>query len=282
MKQWVLIFLIFLAACAPEPPVVEKVVEKVLIQCWDNSTAASIEECPAQPEPEVEEVVEEVPEAEPEVEAAPAVPIAKQLLEDAESKFTSYAYLLSDRIVIVRDDKVRHFFLKMSQLPDRTPITDVYVNLTTKTANAYCNIEREGRIQENSFDYKRSHCKDYLDTPIPVDFNAWNTKGPIDYLEDFASVEPDLIEDNIQTISIGGNSKTIQPSLHYIINGKRTVLRIDRRYGIPIKIEIEGQQAIDYRDTYFDTMIVYGKQEKITKDWLEYQPVSEYWKQDSS
>ena len=274
----------FLAACAPVPPAepekpAEKVVEKILVQCWDNSTADSAGQCPPQPEEKAEEVDEVIVEPVPVNASTPDVSIAKQFLEEAQGKFEGYAYVLGDRMVIVYQNKARHLFLKMSQLEDRTPITDVYVDLDAKTAVAYCNVEREGRVLENSFEWDRSKCRDFIDKEIPVPFDEWTTKGPLDYLKDYAEMTPILVEDNIQTISIGGTSKTIRPSLHYMVDGKRIVLRIDMRYKVPIKIEREGQQSIDFRDTFFDTMVLYGKQEKINKDWVEYKPVSEYWLQ---
>lgn len=275
------LILLLLISCVAQPYVQpgikteEKIVEKVLVQCWDGSTAESVDKCP----PKVEEK-EETPPAKVIVEPAPeTIPIAKKLLADAKSKFTSHAYLLDDRMVIVSGNKVRHLFMKMSQLDDRTPITDVFVDRDKKEAIAYCNVEREGRdIATDSFDWERSKCRDYVDKPIPVVFEKWVPKGPLEYLEDFSALEPILVENNIQTVSIGGNSKTVQPSLHYMVDGKRVILRIDKRYQVPIKIEWEGQNPVDFRDTYFDVMVLYGKQEKIGPQWVEYQPISEYWK----
>ncbi len=282
MKRWLFALLIVLVACAPvvqeqdvqeqpEPKqqVVKEIVETVVVQCWDGSTADSLEECPPQEQAEME------PESVTEVKAPEN--IAKQLLADAKDKFTGMAYLLSDRMVIEQDNKVRHYFLKMSELKDGTPITDVFIDRDKQEAVAYCNIEREGRMLDTSFDYQRSKCKNMVDKPIPVSFSEWNMKGPVEWLEEFSNLEPILVENNLQTISVGGNSKSIQPSLHYMVDGKRVILRIDRRYGVPIKIEFEGSQSIDFRETYFDTMVLNKKQEKITPDWVEYQKVSEYW-----
>jgi len=279
MRKWVLILLL-LASCVAQPYVQpgipnkteEKIVEKVLIQCWDGSTVEFVEQCPPK--------VEEKAPAEVVVESAPeTIPIAKKMLAEAKSKFTSFAYLLDDRMIIVYDNKIRHLFLKMSQLEDRTPITDIFMDLSTREAVAYCNVEREGKdILQDSFDWERSRCKDYIDKPISVPFDKWLPKGPLEYLEDFSALEPILVENNVQTISIGGNQKTIQPSLHYMINGRRVVLRIDRRYQVPLKIEREGDTSIDFRDAYFDVMVLSGKQQKIDQSWVEYQSVSEYWK----
>jgi len=281
MKRWVLLLLL-LASCVAQPYVQptsqpeEKIVEKVLVQCWDGSTAESVDKCPAKVE---EKEPEALPPTKVIVEEPPAaVPIAKKLLADAQTKFKGYAYVLEDQMVIVYGNKLRHLFLEVSQLDDRTPITDVFVDLEKREAIAYCNIEREGKILDDAFDYERSRCKDYVDKPISVPFDKWVPKGPFEYLEEFADVEPVLVENNLQTISIGGNSKSIQPSLHYMVDGKRVILRIDRRYQVPIKVEIEGQQSVDFRDTYFDVMVLYGGQQKIDQTWVEYAPVSEYWK----
>ncbi|HLF54439.1 MAG TPA: hypothetical protein VI612_01840 [Candidatus Nanoarchaeia archaeon] len=276
MKQLFLLLLLLIACVPavpvqenvtveqPKPQIVKEVVEKVVVQCWDGSTAESLEQCP----PEKKEVV-----------VAPETgEIGQQLLTEARKKFTGLAYLLDDRVVIIYGNKVRHYFLKLYEL-DGNPITDVFVDLDKKEAVAYCNIEREGRLLEKSFDYERSRCKDYIDKPISTSFEKWTHKGPIEWLEEFADQKPILVEDNIQTISIGGNSKTIQPSLHYMVDGKRVILRIDRRYGVPVKIEIEGEHSIDFRETYFDVMVLNAKQEKIDQSWIEYQPVSEYWLQ---
>ena len=276
VMKWVLVLLL-LMSCISQPyvqPAVEnktEIVEKVVVQCWDNSTADSVEKCPPekveQPELPPAKVIVEQP-----------VPIARKLLEDAQSKFKGYAYVLSDRMVVVYGNKLRHLFFKVSQLEDDTPITDIFVDLDKKEATAYCNVEREGKILDDSFDWDRSRCKEFVDKKIPVPFDKWVPKGPLEYLEEFADAEPVLVEDNIQTISIGGNSKSIQPSLHYMVDSKRVVLRIDKRYKVPVKVEIEGSQSVDFRDAYFDVMVLYGGQQKITPEWVEYQPVSEYWK----
>ncbi len=284
MQKWVLLLLI-LAACVARPyerpgmnTAEEKVVEKILVQCWDNSTAESVEQCPKKVEGKAPSKIIIEGSAEP-TPMAEHVPIAKKLLADAKNKFTSYAYLLDNSMVIVSDDKAHYYFLRMHELDNKTSITDVYVDSDKKEALAYCNIEREGRdMSIDKLDWDRSKCKNYIDKPIPVPYEEWAPHGPLYYLEEYANLEPILVEDNVQTVSIGGNQKSIQPSLHYMVGGKRVVLRIDRRYQVPIKVEREGQQSIDFRDTFFDTMVLNGKQEKIGPEWITYQPVSDYWK----
>ncbi len=281
MKKWVLLLLL-LASCVAQPyvqPVTEKteekIVEKVLVQCWDNSTVESIEQCPPKVETKIEAPVTKVVVEQPPVQ----IPIAKKLLADARNKFKMHAYVLADRMVIVGDNKIRHLFFRLHDLPDRTTITDVFVDLDKKQAVAYCNIEREGKdMTTDGLDWERAKCKDYVDKPIPVPFEKWVPKGPMEYLEEFSDLEPVLVEDNMQTISIGGNQKTIQPSLHYDVGGRRIILRIDKRYQIPIKIERQGEQSVDFRDTFFDVMVLYGSQEKLGPEWLTYTPISEYWK----
>ncbi len=265
-----LITLLFIAACtAPQQEPVEVV--KYVVKCWDNSTASSPEFCPEQPR---EEPVEQVEEA---VVEETHVPIAQAFLDEAKKNFKTHAYLLSDRLVIVYENKSRHYFLNLYQLPDKTHITDVYVDKDNKAAVAYCDIDRESKMTSRAFDYERSKCKNNIDVPVAVSYADWIPKGPLDYLEDFKDIDPVLIENNTQTISIGGNSKTIQPTLHYDINGENVIVRIDRRYKVPIKIERDGQPVLDFRDAFFDVMVVDGKPQKITKDWVEYQGVSEYW-----
>src|SRR3989344_1993619 len=100
------------------------------------------------------------------------------------------------------------------------------------------------------------------DAAINVSFEEWNPKGPLDFLEEFENDTPVLVENTFLTMSIGGNSKTIQPSVHYENEGKEVILRIDKRYHVPAKVEIEGEPPIDFRDTYFDLMVVDGKQER--------------------
>ncbi len=287
MKKWVLL-LVLLVSCVSQPYVqptanatVEKVVEKVMVQCWDNSTADSVDKCP----PKVEETpVAAKPVTKVIVEEPPAqMQVGRKLLEEAKTRFKVYAYVLSDRMVIVYENKLRHLFFRPYDLDLHTPITDVFVDLDKKEAVAYCNVEREGRdMSGDTFDWDRSKCRLYVDKEIPVPFEKWVTKGPIDYLTEFADIVPILVEDNVQTVSIGGNQKTIQPSLHYRVDGKRVVLRIDKRYKVPIKIEREGEQSIDFRDTFFDVMVLNEQQFKITPEWVTYQPVSEYWKKEPS
>ena len=215
----------------------------------------------------------EVPEVKVE---APKGTVIEQFLNDARTKFSGYAYQLEDRMVVVFDNKARHYFFKVKDLKDKTSITDIYIDLENKKAIGYCDIEREGRMVD-SFDYKRSKCKDYVNKEISVDMTSdLIPKGPLEYMEDYKTLEPILVEDNLQTISIGGNSKSVQPSVHFMIDGKRHVLRLDKKYHVPLKINIEGQQAIDFRDVYFDVMVLEGKQQKIDESWITYTPVSSY------
>lgn len=284
MKKWVLFALLFLVACAPvaeeqkEAPEVPEVIEepprpphkvieeRVVVQCWDNSTASTVEQCPPKPG-----------ETKPEPEPEDPRPIGRQLLEGAQEQFRRHAYLVEDKLVIVAGNRSRHYFLRMHEVDDQ-PITDVYVNAENRSAIAYCDIEREADMQE-SFDYERSKCRDHVNQPFPLKYEEWVPKGPMHYLELFADKEPMLVENNVQTVNIGGNSKTIQPSIHYEVDGKRLILRIDKRYKVPVKIEREGERAIDFRDTYFDTMVIEDSPVKITADWMEYAPASDYWKE---
>lgn len=272
MKKVILLLLLAACVAAPQQPVAEeKVVEKILVQCWDNSTANSLEECPPK---QVSRVVVENKTAPPVKEKQ----IAEVLLEDAQSKFKSHAFLLEDRMVISNGTRARHMFSKLSKLPDGTPITDVYVDLSNRTAVAYCSIEREADLLSGSFEYERSRCKDFVNVALDVSFNDWEPMGPLEFLREFSPRAPILVEESVQTVSIGGNSKSVQPSIHYMVDGKRVILRIDKRYKVPIKIEREGSQAVDFRDAFFDVMVVEGRQFKITSDWLSYKNVSDYWK----
>lgn len=211
---------------------------------------------------------------------APAIdtsaPIAKQFLDEARSKFSGFAYVSEDRMVITYLNKSRHYFFKVAEI-EKTPLTDIYVDLLTKTAVGYCSVEREARMMD-SFELERSKCKDYIDKPISLTFSEQLIPaGPLEYLERFADKTPSRIEDNVQTISIGGNSKTIQPTLHYVVDGKNVVMNIDRRYKVPLKVRIDGEQSVDFRDVYFDVMILEEKQQKIDTSWVTYQNVSDYW-----
>jgi len=287
MKKVMLVVLLFLVSCVAQPYVqptdqvsqdnasvfppasvpVQKVVEKVVVQCWDNSMASSVDECPAKPAK-----VQVAPPA----PAESNVPIARKFLDDAQNKFTGYAYLLSDRMVIQYKGKVRHYFFTVQKLDDGW-ITDVFVDLDGKTALAYCNIDREADIFSDGFDLARSRCHAYLNKSISVPFEEWAPHGPLDVLAEFANRVPVRVEDNVQTISIGGSAKTIQPSVHYLVDGKRVVLRMDKRYHVPLKVEREGDEPLDFRDTFFDTMILEGKPTKITPQMVEYAPPSGFW-----
>ncbi len=279
MEKWVLVLLL-LVSCVAQPYVqpgmnkTEKVVEKVVVQCWDGSTAESADKCPVQEKPEEKKAVSQ---AKVIVETPPPehVSVAKKYLDEAQKTFTAYAYLLSDRMVMVSGDKVRHYFFRPSALNNGTPITDVYVD--GQTAVAYCNIEHEKNAYPDAFDYQSSQCKNYVNQPLPIKVDDWLPNGPLQYLALYVDQEPILVEDNVQTISIGGSSKTIQPSLHYMVNGRRVILRLDKRYHVPIRIETEGDKPVDFRDTYFDMMILEGKPTKIDQSWFTYKPVSDYW-----
>ena len=275
MKGWVLL-LILLAACAQpavqqvatEEKVVE-VVEKVVVQCWDGSSASSLNECPLKEEKILaKEVVA------PEQKVVASVPIGRQLLDKAQAH-AGYSYELEDSHVLVSGDKARHLFLKVIFI-ERKPITDVFVDLTSKKAVAYCNVEREEQILGKAFTWDVSDCKHYIDGGIEVPFEDWKPKGPLDYLADFADAEPVFVEEAVQGVTALSVPKTVQPSLHYEANGARVVLHIEQRTQVPIQIEIQGQQPISFKNVYFDNIPLYGGQEKIV-DFMDYKPVSQEW-----
>lgn len=269
--------MLLLAACAQplvqpaETKTEEKIIEKVIVQCWDGSTASSLEACPAKPKEEkimAKDLVEPAPKA-PET-----VPIGRQLLTHAQS-YSGYAYELEDRMVLVSKDKMRHVLSGVTFV-DLKPVTDVYVNLVNKTAVAYCDVEHEAQILGKAFTRAKSNCKAFIDKVMPVPFENWVIKGPLDYLSDVADLEPSFVEESLQSITIFGAPKTVQPSLHYVVDGRRIVLRIDQRRKAPIQVEIKGQLPISFRDVFFETMPLYGKQKNIT-DLLDYTPVSQEW-----
>jgi|GEM_PF-2640010 len=253
-----------------EEPVVKEPVLDVPVDDAAASCAAVL--CPVNTMCENGKCIER-----PEVKVeAPKGTVIEQFLNDARTKFSGFAYRLEDRMVIVFDNKARHYFFNLKELKDRTPVTDIYVDLVNNKAVGYCNIEREGRMVD-SFDYKRSKCKDYVNKEIAVDVTSdLIPKGPLEYMEEYRNLEPILVEDNLQTISIGGNSKSIQPSVHFMIDGKRHVLNLDKRYHVPLKIKREGMDSIDFRDVFFDTMVLEGKQQKIDASWVTYVPIADY------
>lgn len=255
-----------------QSPIVETPVDELLVDEKAASCAAVL--CPVNTICENGSCID-LPQKKETTVSEPAN-VVKKYLEEAKTKFSGYAYQLEDRMVVVFDGKARHYFFKVKDLKDRTPVTDIYVDLMDKKAVGYCNIEREGRMVD-SFEYSRSRCKDYVNKEIPVGISEdLIPKGPVEYMEFYAGIEPVLVENNLQTISIGGNSKSIQPSVHFLIDGMRHVLRLDRKYHVPLKIDIEGEQPIDFRDVYFDMMVLEGKQQKIDSSWITYAPVADY------
>ncbi len=275
--KWGFLVLLLLIACAQpavqpvsQPVVVEKVVEKVVVQCWDGSTAESVDKCPAKPEEKI--IAKEV--VAPEQKAETSVSIGRQLLNQAQAQ-GAYAYELEDRFVLVSGNKARHVFFKVVFI-DRKPTSDVFVDLAGKTAVAYCNVENEAQMLGNAFTWAVSDCKHFVDEGRSMEFKDWALKGPLDYLADFADIEPEFVEDNVQMVNSDSVPKTVQPSLHYLVDGVRVILHIDQRLQVPVQIEIEGQQPISFRNIYFDTMPLYGGKEKIA-DLIEYKPVSQAW-----
>lgn len=276
--KWVVLLLLLFAACAQpavqpaptmQPVVEERIVEKVIVQCWDGSTASSVEQCPQKDERIIaNEVVA------PEPQAVESVAIGRQLLAQAQ-KYDGYAYELEDRFVLVSGGKARHMFLKVIFI-DRVPITDVFVDSVSNTAVAYCNVEHEAQMLGNQFTWSQSNCKHFVNNETSMQYEDWTSKGPLNYLEDFADVVPDFVEDGVQTLNSAGVPKTVQPSLHYLVDGVRVVLHIDQRRQVPIQVEIQGQQPISFRNVFFTNVPLYGKEEKIA-GLLEYKSVSQEW-----
>ncbi|PIN74660.1 hypothetical protein COV18_07255 [Candidatus Woesearchaeota archaeon CG10_big_fil_rev_8_21_14_0_10_37_12] len=269
----ILLFVFLLIACAPqfpEPVVEEKIIKETIVQCWDGSLVAEISLCPEKEE------VDRVPVKSLVVEEEPALPIVDQLLQDAKERFDGLAYSVDGRLVIIYGTNARHMFDIPVRLDDSVWITDVFVDLANKTAVAYCNIEREGRFID-SFEYQRSKCKEFINIPINASFAKWYPRSPIAVLEEFVVSEPILVEDNQQVVNLGGKTKTVRPSIHYLVNGKRVVLRIDARYKVPIAVDYENNKDLVFDEVFFDTMRVDGKQQRITKEWVVYTPVADYW-----
>jgi len=148
--------------------------------------------------------------------------------------------------------------------------------LTNKKAVAYCHIEHEEQILGKAFTWDVSDCKHYIDKGIAVPFEDWKPEGPLDYLVNFADVEPVFVEEGVQSVTSLSVPKTVQPSLHYDANGVRVVLHIEQRSQVPIQVEIQGQQPVSFKNVYFDNLLLYGVQEKIA-DNMEYRPVSQEW-----
>ena len=103
--------------------------------------------------------------------------------------------------------------------------------------------------------------------------------GPIQILEDFAGLTPELVETNEQSVSGFGTAKAVTPSIHYIQNGRRVVLRIDKKYRVPILVEIDGKPSTNFEEVFFDVMVVDGQPKKIEESWVIYEPVGDEWKQ---
>ena len=260
------------APVAPAPVAEQNttVAAPVLFTCWDNSTVSDEASCPVK---QAKVVMEEpVQDLQP----------GREFLNEARSKFKGHAYLLSDRMVIVYQNRSRHFFSEIELVNNRQPITDIFFDLENQTAVGYCNIDRESDMEDGDFEFERSECKGFIDVAVPLEYAKVQVKGPLDYLEQYADRMPTRVENNIQTISIGGNSKSIQPSLHYDDAGKTVILRLDKRYHIPLKIEFGDGSSVDFRETYVDVMVLDGKQEKITPAWVTYQNVSDFWKKEGS
>ena len=282
MKKGVLLLLL-LSACFANPyvqpadkpeleapvGVVEKndVIEINLerFNCWNGSTVLSESDCPKKPQSKIKEEKD-----------LPKVHIAQSLILKANEKFDSYAYRDGSVLVIISGDHIRYLFDSLYQF-NGDFLTDIYIDRKSRTALGYCNIDREARMFDNSFDYERSKCRDYLNSSVSLFFDEWNPRDPLSVLEEFANIEPVLVETALTTIGIGSNSKAISPTIHYEVRGKKIILRIDRRYHVPVKVEEEGVVVLDFRDIYFDVMVVDGKQNKITSDWVVYKSVSDYW-----
>ena len=245
--KWLILVLVMLVACQPaaqapeepetvcNPPYFEFKQGECCLDEDDNKICDRDEESIAEkPIPPTEKVET--------IEVAPAQPIQKALAKFKE-EVDSYYYKNGTGEYYVLGERVRLKFDKSFELPIiinktiRVFITDVYVNRDRREAIGYCDLRVESERGGSGFDIQRSRCAKISDMPFELDYDIYSPLLPEDWLLRYEKVIPTLVEQSDQYIKEPSGWKAVNPIVHFSEFGTTTILRLDRKTGLPLEIE---------------------------------------------
>jgi hypothetical protein len=240
--MWLAFLVVFLAACQPavvpapvaetpacEPPNYQSAPGDCCLDADANKVCDRDQPVAAAPEPQA-------------VAPAPASPAVSDAIAKFNQNVSSYYFKIGRDEYFVRGKEIHIKLGTFRELPFkyngtmRTHITDIFIDRTRSEAIAYCDPRTEEEIV-GEFNADRSKCIKLIDIQLPLDYKEYNPELPEDWLQKYLNKEPMRVEDTDQFIKLPSGWKTVNPVLHFQDGGKTTILRLDGKTGLPLKIE---------------------------------------------
>ncbi len=290
-----LFLLVLLVSCAPQvQQVPEKVVEKVIVQCWDGSTASSIQDCPVQTPIETKPIEDETPP--PISTETPPPAIGKTKMQELLDKAPTTYWFSDGQIGVAVQgtkrstgfwyDQYWNYFYRLMYWDIETK--SIYVNCCEIEENWWNSYKTKEEMKSKGmknvylpafFNLNFTGDKNIDKTKIPIEFNKYwydakeselirlfepfYVKSPVDLMKEYATNAPAEIDTTTQILSWAGGSVESSLSIkfsHKAKLGQFIVFRFDNQFHLPLVIdELDKDGKLVTRTSYdFDT--VYGKQ----------------------
>jgi hypothetical protein len=206
-------------------------------------------------------------QAEPQKEQS----IMQSIITKFRTNTTSYSYKEGKKEVYVQESQAHVRLDRLIPLDQainntiRVYVTDTFIDREHQTAIGYCDPRSEEKIM-GGLHPDRSNCIKLINIPINLSYEEFSPELPEDWLTKFAGKKPFLAETTEQFIKEPTGWKTINPVLHYKTGDTTTVLRLDAKTGLPLKIEItkpKTSQVISYNWLIPNS---------VKKEEIQYQP----------
>lgn len=262
MRQALLIFaLIFLVACSPIKPLQNATV----IACTPPSYEYTPGDCCLDADANKacdrdEQYKPSSPTAAVVAEQEPSA--LSEVIGKFENGVSSYSYkeggaeyIVKGGLIHVKLDTFRELPTKINNTI-RSYVTDLFIDREAAQAIGYCDPRSEERIV-GEFNADRSNCIKIIDLPFALPYGEYNPFLPEDWLQRFANATPTLVEDTDQYVKQESGWKAVNPVLHFQENNIEYILRIDAKYGIPLRVEQridDKTTAQEYANTIYNTI----------------------------
>lgn len=252
MKQILVLLLLALIACtAPIPqeaPRPSQIIEKVLIQCPDGTLIQNNQQCPiSQPiqPPIIQETKEpiEIPKTET---VTPTKTLLAQHLEKVPEMY--WFYDIDEGVSNAVKGNMR-FSFQTGKLFDTQIMVEYKKRGQLLTGTKYFKEKKDtlkmfGTPTTNEIPVLQT----YTITTYPL--------GPVDYMKQYATEQPVLIENSSQILKLFGRDITSNVQLHFIKKDNpkiKIVMRLDDHYGVPLIIEeILDTRTVSRKQFWFD------------------------------
>ena len=164
----------------------------------------------------------------------------KALMDNA-AKIKSYAFYYTDKETQLESD---HYFVKGNKIAIRLFdvnewntqywVDTLYIDMGTKTAVGYCERRETQRCTDHEKQYR-------------IDYTYFVKKFQLDWLND---IPPSAKVTSAETI----DDRFTDIVEYTDAQGKDIKLSMDRTYGVPLRVYVNGKQAYYYRDMAFNAV----------------------------